>query len=166
MKKTLTLLTFILIAWHQSAFCQQSASTPPVSQKTIIIPIPGGNPDTLIVSEGVEERFFTRVDKPAYYFGGDSAWTAALNSVFEANQQALKIDLGNSIRSCQLKILVNYDGSIISVEPMTLNYSRMVKILIDFIRTGPKWHPAVVNKKHAVKAYGMIKVDYPVVVTE
>jgi hypothetical protein len=165
MKKTLTFLTFILIARHQSVFSQQSAPTIPVKQQTIVIPLPNGQSDTLLLDDGDQDKTFTRVENPPYYLGGDSAWTAALKRVFGANRSILKRDGENSIGTCELQFIVTYDGSVVDVAAITMKDSRLAKILIDFIKTGPKWHPAVQNK-YAVKAYHRIKVDYPEPIAE
>lgn len=103
-----------------------------------------------------DDRTFTKVEQPAVYPGGDSAWTSALGKLFSDNARALRHTQGE----CQLQFIVHNDGTVVDVQALTMQDSRLARILIDFIKKGPNWIPAVQNGR-PVHAYTRVTVTYP-----
>lgn len=103
-----------------------------------------------------DDRTFTKVEQPAVYPGGDSAWTNALGKLFSRNARAL----GHAQGECQLQFIVHNDGTVADVQALTMTDSKLAEVLIRFIKKGTRWTPPVRGGK-AVVVYHKVSVTYP-----
>ncbi|HRN72430.1 MAG TPA: energy transducer TonB [Ginsengibacter sp.] len=60
--------------------------------------------------------------------------------------------------TCRIKFIVRKDGHVSDVKAVTMEGTRLARILVDAIKDGPKWIPAEQNG-HIVNAYLEIPVQ-------
>lgn len=116
---------------------------PPVEEKSQVIEAPK------VVAED-EDKVFTKVEIEASFPGGDGAWTRYVTKAIQNNIDELT-DAGQS-GTCRVRFIVSKDGTVSSVEALTLKGSKLAEIAVNAIRKGPKWTPAQQNGRH-VNAY-------------
>jgi len=116
---------------------------PPVEEKSMVVEAPK------VVAEE-EDKIFTKVEIEAKFPGGDGAWTRYVTKAIESNIDELT-DAGQS-GTCRVRFIVSKDGTVSSVEALTMKGSKLAEIAVNAIRKGPKWTPAQQNGRH-VNAY-------------
>lgn len=116
---------------------------PPVEEKSQVIEAPK------VVAED-EDKVFTKVEIEASFPGGDGGWARYVKKAIEGNIDELT-DAGES-GTCRVRFIVSKDGSVSSVEALTMKGSKLAEIAVNAIRKGPKWTPAQQNGRH-VNAY-------------
>lgn len=81
----------------------------------------------------------------ASFAGGSEAWKEYLLKVFSKNEEAL-----GSMRkggTCFVRFIVDVDGSVSEVTPLTMAGTIGAKLAVDAITNGPKWIPATLEGK-------------------
>ncbi|MGI8580800.1 MAG: energy transducer TonB [Chitinophagaceae bacterium] len=116
---------------------------PPVEEKSQVIEAPK------VVAED-EDKVFTKVEIEASFPGGDGAWTRYVTKAIQNNIDELT-DAGQS-GSCRVRFIVSKDGTVSSVEALTMKGSKLAEVAENAIRKGPRWTPAQQNGRH-VNAY-------------
>lgn len=116
---------------------------PPVEEKSQVIEAPK------VVAED-EDKVFTKVEIEASFPGGDGGWRRYVQKAIESNIDELT-DAGES-GTCRVRFIVSKDGSVSSVEAVTMKGTKLAEIAVNAIRKGPKWTPAQQNGRH-VNAY-------------
>jgi protein TonB len=116
---------------------------PPVEEKSQVIEAPK------VVAED-EDKVFTKVEIEASFPGGDGAWTRYVTKAIQNNIDELT-DAGQS-GTCRVRFIVSKDGTVSSVEALTMKGSKLAEVAENAIRKGPRWTPAQQNGRH-VNAY-------------
>jgi periplasmic protein TonB len=133
------IFTFLFVSFSTSLFAQQKDSVvTPLSQT-----------DTSIVQNFEIEASFP---------GGEAAWNQYILKIVEGNIDKITKNKA-SVGTCEVQFIVDKDGTITNVEALTLKKSLLAKLLIDAVKNGPKWKPALQNGK-AVKAWRRQKVTF------
>ncbi len=100
------------------------------------------------VQEG--DKVFQKVETEAKFPGGEAAWakyiSASLNKVIDSLQTE------NKTGTCVVQFIVDMDGNISEVEPVTMQGTLLSRTIVDALKQGPKWIPTMQNG-HKVKAY-------------
>lgn len=109
---------------------------------------------------GLDQRIFTKTERPAAYPGGDTALRSAVFAELGHNRRSLRRDGDRSTGECVVQFIVHRDGSVTDVEALTLRGSRFAEVLVDFIRKGPHWVPAWQNGR-SVNAFHRVMFQYP-----
>jgi hypothetical protein len=95
------------------------------------------------------DKIFTNVEIQAAFPGGTAAWTRYITREIEKDvDNFTKSDYG----TCLVKFIVNTDGHISAVHAMNMAGTRLAKIAVKAIISGPNWSPAQLNGSY-VKAY-------------
>jgi protein TonB len=116
---------------------------PPQEEKSQVVEAPKA------VAED-EDKVFTKVEIEASFPGGDGAWTRYVTKAIQNNIDELT-DAGES-GTCRVRFIVSKDGTVSSVEALTMKNSKLAEVAVNAIRKGPKWTPAQQNGRH-VNAY-------------
>ncbi len=116
---------------------------PPQEEKSQVIEAPK------VVAED-EDKVFTKVEIEASFPGGDGGWTRYVKKAIEGNMDELT-EAGQS-GTCRVRFIVSKDGSVSSVEALTMKGSKLAEVAVNAIRKGPKWTPAQQNGR-MVNAY-------------
>lgn len=116
---------------------------PPVEEKSQVVEAPK------VVAED-EDKVFTKVEIEASFPGGDGGWARYVKKAIEANIDELT-EAGES-GTCRVRFIVSKDGTVSSVEALTMKGSKLAEIAVNAIRKGPHWTPAQQNGRH-VNAY-------------
>ncbi len=103
----------------------------------------------------VDNRIFLKVEKAPEFPGGAEAWDSFLRTVFQMHESELTRD---DAGTCKVKFIVRKDGSVSDVKAITMEGTRLARILVDAIKEGPKWIPAEQNDR-LVNAYLEIPVQ-------
>jgi protein TonB len=98
----------------------------------------------------VDDVIFTKAENEASFPGGEAGWTAYIRQHIERNIDALV--KANKSGTCRLKFIVDKNGNVRDVEALTMKGTRLAKVSIAAILSGPKWIPAMQNGR-AVNAY-------------
>jgi len=108
---------------------------PPVETGTAVVEAPAAKED--------EDKVFTKVEIEASFPGGEGAWTRYVTRAIQGNIDELQ-DAGES-GTCRVRFIVSKDGTVSSVEALTMKGSKLAEIAVNAIRKGPKWTPAQQN---------------------
>ena len=108
---------------------------PPVETGTAVVEAPAAKED--------EDKVFTKVEIEASFPGGEGAWTRYVTKAIQGNIDELQ-DAGES-GTCRVRFIVSKDGTVSSVEALTLKGSKLAEVAVNAIRKGPKWTPAQQN---------------------
>ncbi len=109
------------------------------------------------VKKEAEDFVFTKVEKEAEFPGGAGAWTKYVTKAIQSNQDEFtEADFG----TCTVKFIVSKDGTVSSVEAISMKGTKLAEVAVNAIRKGPKWNPANQNGR-PVNAYRL----QPVTVT-
>ena len=88
---------------------------------------------------GETDSIFSKVEIEASFPGGPKAWTRYVINAIEENQSKFKkSDYG----TCIIKFIVDTRGHVSEVEATTMKKSRLAKVAVEAIASGPRWHPA------------------------
>jgi N-acetylmuramoyl-L-alanine amidase len=105
------------------------------------------------------DKVFQKVETEAKFPGGDAAWakyiSASLNKVIDSLQTE------NKTGTCVVQFIVDMDGNISEVEPVTMQGTLLSRTIVDALKQGPKWIPAMQNG-HKVKAYRRQPVTFQI----
>ncbi len=98
------------------------------------------------------DKVFTKVEQPAKFPGGDEAWQRYLDRNLNTKVAAPK-----GVYTVRVQFIVNEEGSINNVLAIEVPKACQAcgQEAIQLIKKGPKWDPAVQNKRNVV--YQMIK---------
>lgn len=105
-----------------------------------------------------EDSIFKKVEVEASFPGGEQAWTKYIQREIEIHIDKLSRNKASN-GTCEVMFIVGKDGSTTNVEALTLKKSLLAKILIDAIKNGPRWNPAIMNGK-PVKAWRRQKITF------
>ncbi|MGN6491786.1 MAG: N-acetylmuramoyl-L-alanine amidase [Agriterribacter sp.] len=97
-----------------------------------------------------EDKIFVKVEKEATFPGGNAAFVKYMNEILNKNMSVLKKE--NKTGTCIVRFVVNADGHISNVEAKTMKGTKFSEVVIDAIKNGPQWNPAMQNGKK-VSAY-------------
>lgn len=95
------------------------------------------------------QNIFTKVDKEAQFPGGPSAWSQYISEKISAS---IKIFDDSDFGTCTVEFVVDKNGNVSNVKPITMAGSHLAEIAVSAIKLGPKWIPAMQNN-HAVNSY-------------
>lgn len=94
-------------------------------------------------TDTIPDRVFTKVELEASFPGGAEAWRKYITKVMQDNIKELATE-GIS-GTCQLRFIVNTDGTVTNVTALTLKETKLAQVAINAIKKGPKWNPAKQN---------------------
>jgi hypothetical protein len=110
-----------------------------------------------IVQEG--DKVFLQVETEAKFPGGRAAWqkfiSASIKKVIDSLQEE------NKPGTCVVQFIVDAEGNLSEVKPLTMEGTLFAKTVTDAIKNGPKWIPAMQNG-HKVKAYHKQPVTFQI----
>ncbi|WP_407521490.1 energy transducer TonB [Lacibacter sp. MH-610] len=109
-------------------------------------------------SQQPDTTLFQKVEIEAEFPGGDAAWIKYIQGVLERNIDKLSRNKA-SVGTCEVQFIVDKDGSVTNVEALTMKKSLLAKLLIEAIKDGPRWKPAIQFGKK-VKAWRRQKVTF------
>ncbi|MGN6803538.1 MAG: N-acetylmuramoyl-L-alanine amidase [Ginsengibacter sp.] len=87
---------------------------------------------------------FTKLQKPASFPGGNTAWLKYITGVIQKNANALTADKESQGR-CEVKFIVDKDGSVSDVKAITKQDSKLAEVAFNAIANGPRWVPGMQN---------------------
>ena len=94
---------------------------------------------------GGQNIIFQKVEVEASFPGGADAWVKYMNNTLNKNIDDLKKE-GKS-GTCLVQFIVNKDGSIREAEALTMKGTKFAETVINAVKNGPKWIPAMQNGK-------------------
>ena len=113
-----------------------------------------------VTAQVPEDSVHTKVEIEATFPGGESVWrnylTLSLNSDIAVANYA-----PSGTYTVVVQFIVNIDGTITDVKPLTNHGFGMEDEVVRVISNGPKWNPAIQNGKQ-VKAYRKQPVTFQV----
>jgi periplasmic protein TonB len=109
-------------------------------------------------AQEIDTTLFTKVDIEAQFPGGESNWNTYVQQTLEKKINKLVKDK-NSFGTCEVQFIVAKDGSLSNIEALTLKNSLLAKLLIQALKTSPRWEPAEQNGR-IVKAWRRQKVTF------
>ena len=113
-----------------------------------------------VKAQAPEDSIHTKVEIEASFPGGDAVWrnylTRSLNSDVAADHYAPP-----GTYTVVVQFIVNKDGTITDVKPLTNHGFGMEQEVVRVISKGPKWNPAIQDGKQ-VKAYRRQPVTFQV----
>ena len=89
------------------------------------------------------DHVFTKVEIEASFPGGDGAWNRYVTKEIQSHIDELT-EAGES-GTCRVRFIVSKDGSVSSVEALTMKGSKLAEVAVNAIRKGPRWTPAQQN---------------------
>lgn len=102
------------------------------------------------ISPAAGDKIFQEAEKAPEFPGGKAAWTkyisGAINRVIDSLQKE------NKSGTCVVQFIVDTKGNLSEVKPLTMEGTLLSKTVVDALKNGPKWIPAMQNG-HVVKAY-------------
>lgn len=104
------------------------------------------------------DSVYTKPEVEARFPGGDEKWNDYIKMQINKNLTLL-LDDALSRGVCDIKFIINSDGTIIAAEPLNMHNSELAKVFKKAILKGPKWIPAQVNGIN-VKSVRMQKVAF------
>jgi len=107
--------------------------------------------DTLPKLPAADSGIFTKVDKEAYFPGGDEAWKQFLMSNLKADVPIRKKAPAGKY-AVWIQFIVDTDGKVSDIKALTEWGYGMENEVMRLLRKSPKWVPALLNGK-PVKAY-------------
>lgn len=108
----------------------------------------------------IKEAVFTRVEREAEFPGGNDGWREYLENNLNPDVPVnLKAPAGSY--RVEVRFIVNEDGSLSNIKPMTNHGFGMEKEVVRILKKGPKWIPAVQYGRN-IKAYRMQPVTFVV----
>lgn len=107
-----------------------------------------------------EDVIFTKVEQEAKFPGGLENWRDFLSSNL-STKEAKANGAKPGIYTVIIQFIVNLDGTISNVTPLTKFGYGMEKLAADAVQKGPNWIPAMQNGK-AVRAYRMQPITFVV----
>ncbi|MGN6604143.1 MAG: N-acetylmuramoyl-L-alanine amidase [Ginsengibacter sp.] len=87
---------------------------------------------------------FTKLQKPASFPGGNTAWLKYITGVIQKNANALTEDKESQGR-CEVRFIVSKDGRVSDVKAITKQDSKLAQVAINAIQNGPHWIPGMQN---------------------
>lgn len=120
---------------------------PKVEQETKVVEAPKED----------ENQVFTKVEVEAQFPGGEAKWNKYVYNEIMKNIDDLT-DEGQE-GSCEVQFIVDKEGNVSSVEPLTMKGSKLAEVAVNAIKRGPKWVPAIQNGRQ-VKAWRRQKVTF------
>ncbi|MGN6533594.1 MAG: energy transducer TonB [Ginsengibacter sp.] len=103
-----------------------------------------------------QRKIFIKLEQPAGFPGGQSAWLAYINRVFQKNGNAL-MENKNNQGTCQVRFIVNVDGSVSDVQAITMQGTELDNVALNPIKKGPNCIPVKQNG-HAVNSFVTVPV--------
>lgn len=104
-------------------------------------------------------KVFQKVEKAPEFPGGKAAWiqyiSGAINKVIDSLQEE------NKSGTCVVQFIVDTKGNLSEVRPLTMEGSLLSRTVVDALKNGPKWIPAMQNG-HVVKAYHKQPVTFQI----
>ena len=120
---------------------------PKVEEEAKVVETPKEDPDQL----------FTKVEIEAQFPGGEAKWNKYVYNEIMKNIDDLVED--GQAGTCEVQFIVDREGNVSNVEPLTMKGSKLAEVAINAIKRGPKWTPAVQNGR-SVKAWRRQKVTF------
>jgi N-acetylmuramoyl-L-alanine amidase len=106
-----------------------------------------------------DKIIFQKVEKAPEFPGGKAAWTkyisGAINRVIDSLQEE------NKSGTCVVQFIVDTKGNLSEVKPLTMEGTLLSGTVVDALKNGPKWIPAMQNG-HVVKAYHQQPVTFQI----
>jgi N-acetylmuramoyl-L-alanine amidase/outer membrane biosynthesis protein TonB len=87
---------------------------------------------------------FTKLQKPASFPGGSTAWLKYITGIIQKNANALTEDKKSQGR-CEVRFIVSKDGRVSDVKAITKQDSKLAQVAINAIQNGPHWIPGMQN---------------------
>lgn len=103
---------------------------------------------------------YEKVEIDASFPGGDAAWKRYLQKTLTGFNPA-ENGAGNGVYKVIVQFVVDKDGNISDVKALTYFGHKMEEKVIEMIKKGPKWNPAILNGK-PVKAFRKQPVTFVV----
>ena len=104
----------------------------------------------------VLDATFTRVEHPATFPGGDSAWQEYQQKLFTEHYRLIR---KQGPATVWVQFIVAFDGEIDNVELMGNAPDKLGDLAIRMIKEGPNWVPANQNG-HNVTSYARQKIEF------
>ena len=119
----------------------------------------GVNSDGETYQKVDEDKIFTKAEIEPSFPGGEISWIKYITPLLQQNIDTLTKE--NYTGTCRVKFIVYKDGSVKDVEAVTMKGTVLARIAVTAIRNGPKWIPAIQNKRF-VNAYKIQDVIFPI----
>jgi hypothetical protein len=104
-----------------------------------------------------DNKVFTKSEVEAAFPGGDSAWHTYVQKVITEHADELTADKRSG--TCVIQFIVNRDGTISGIAPLTMQDSRLAALCMKVLLDGPKWIPAMQNG-HNVRAFSRKEISF------
>ena len=98
-------------------------------------------------SVGTEDKVFTKVDIPAGFPGGISAWTEYLQKNLRYPNKAFRKGIQGVVR---VQFIVDREGNISEVVALNDPGGGLAEESVRIIKNGPKWKPAEQNGRKVI----------------
>ncbi len=105
--------------------------------------------DKITVPEGTP--IFTKAETMPQFPGGEDAWNRYIEKVTGENIEAL-ISEGKE-GECEILLAVAPDGDVSYVKAKTMENTTLANILLEAIKKGPKWFPAIQNGRNVYSLF-------------
>jgi hypothetical protein len=114
--------------------------------------------DLSTLKDTYQDKVFIKAEIEASFPGGAGAWTRYISTKIMKRIEELHDD-PNSRGTCRVRFIVDKEGKVSEVEAITMQNTRLAKIAVDAVVTGPNWLPALQNGV-AVNAYREQPISY------
>jgi N-acetylmuramoyl-L-alanine amidase len=99
---------------------------------------------TSSASNNSADAIFTKLEQPASFPGGQTAWLKYITRAIQKNANELTAD-NNSQGSCKVRFIVSKDGRVSDVEAISKQNTRLADVAVNAIENGPRWIPGMQN---------------------
>ncbi|RXK58811.1 hypothetical protein ESA94_15585 [Lacibacter luteus] len=107
---------------------------------------------------------FTKAEIMPQFPGGELAWNRYMEKVIRENIDALTAEGKDGL--CEVEFIVTPDGFVSKVKAKTMQNTKLAEVLIEAIKKGPKWVPAIQNgRKVYCRSIQKINLRLPVSTT-
>jgi N-acetylmuramoyl-L-alanine amidase len=89
------------------------------------------------------QQIFTKAEIMPAFPGGETAWNRYMEKVVKENIEALTKE--GKEEMCEVEFIVTPEGFVNNVKAKTMQNTKLADVLIEAIKKGPKWIPAIQN---------------------
>ncbi|MCC7526392.1 MAG: N-acetylmuramoyl-L-alanine amidase [Chitinophagaceae bacterium] len=105
------------------------------------------------------DKIFLKVETEAQFPGGETAWRKFISAAISRAIDSLQ-DEGKT-GTCVVQFIVDTKGNLSEVEAVTMQGTLLSRTVVDALKNGPKWIPAMQNG-HKVTAYRRQPVTFQI----
>lgn len=105
---------------------------------------PDGNvEEKIVVGKPSNSIVFQQAEEEARFPGGEQAWIKYISRVI--NNHIDTLQKAGKTGTCVVQFIVDRNGDVSEVQALTMKDTRFARVVVDAVKNGPKWVPAMQN---------------------